>query len=54
MNRGLGGSRWDWSQGIWVTAQDGEAIDGSEPDHEGSILTHTQNELIILVLPQQF
>ncbi len=50
----MGGSRSDWSQGIWVTAQDDEAIEGSEPDHEGSIPTPTQNKLIILVLPQQF
>ncbi len=37
-----------------MTARDGEAIKGSEPDHEGSIPTPTQNELIILVLSQQF
>ncbi len=29
-------------------------VEGSEPDPEGSIPTPTQNELMILVLPQQF
>ncbi len=31
----------------------GSLPDTSEPDHEGSMPTPTQNELIILVLPQQ-
>ncbi len=50
----MGGSQWDWSRGIWLTARYSEAISGTEPDHEGSIPIPTQNELIILVLPQQF
>ncbi len=29
-------------------------VDNSDPDHEGSIPTPTQYELIILVVPQQF
>ncbi len=45
---------WESVRGIWVTAWDGEAIESSEPDYKGSFLTPTQNELIILVLPQQF
>ncbi len=52
--RRFDGSQSDWSGVIWVTVRDSEAIEGSEPDPEASILTPTHNKLIILVLPQQF
>ncbi len=43
-----------WDIGIHLYIGVRLTVEGSEPDHEGSIPTPTQNELIILVLPQQF
>ncbi len=37
----------DWSLGMWLTARDGDAVSGSDPDPSGSISpTSTQTSLI--------